>query len=877
MGTTTTTPTTPNQRRPAGHPRFVALQGEPVPSSNLTRDEARERARLLSVQSYDIALDLTTGDKVFRSDTTIRFSCAEDGADVRLDLKAETVHDILLNGASLDPFEVFREDGVHLKGLELENELRVVADCRYSRTGEGLHRFTDPADGEVYLYSQHEANDAHRTYACFDQPDLKATFTFTVTAPEAWHVISNEVPAEPEAVRDGVSRWLFATTPPMSTYITAVVAGSFHRVTDAFVRPDGTQIPLGLYCRASLAQYLDPEEILEITKQGFAFFEKEFGRPYPFSKYDQLGVAEFNAGAMENAGCVTFHEHYFVFRSRVTDAIRDTRANTILHEMAHMWFGDLVTMRWWDDLWLNESFAEFMAYHAAATSTRFDEAWTGFATGRKAWGYRQDQLPSTHPIVADAPDIETVKANFDGITYAKGASVLRQLAAWVGLDNFMAGLRAYFEKHAWGNTTLADLMVELEAESGRDLKAWSKEWLETAGCNTLRPTFDLAEDGGFARFSVLQSAAPTHPTLRAHRIGIGLYDLVDGSLTRRDRIEIDISGASTEVPQLIGVQQPDLLLLNDEDLTFAKIRLDDRSLATVTAHLADLDDSLARALCWSAAWDMTRDAEMPSRQFIELVANGVAAESHIVTLQIVLRQAHMALDLYVRPEHRAAARSALASTLGSLARSAPAGSDAQQVLLRAFAALATDDDDLDFLKGLLDGSEVLDDLSVDAELRWHLLCQLAAQGRASDADIDAELESDPTSAGQQHAATARAAQPTAEAKAEAWDKLVEHDELPNALQTATIAGFMDADQRELLRPYAERFFTSIGQVWETRSSEMATNIAMGLYPALFVESEIVDRTNAYLENENPPGVLARLLAEGRSGVERALRAQAADV
>ncbi len=653
-------------------------------SSNLTRDEARERARLLTVDSYDVSLDLTTGDKVFRSETTAQFSCSEDGASVRLDLVAETVHEIVLNGTSLDPFEVHREDGLHLKGLEPTNVLRVVADLPYMRSGEGLHRFVDPVDGEVYLYTQHETNDAHRTYACFDQPDLKATFALAVTAPEGWKVLSNEAPAAPDPVREGVARWVFPATPPVSTYITAVVAGPYHEVTDAYVRADGSQIPLGLYCRASLGAFLDPAEILEITKQGFAFFEKEFGSPYPFSKYDQVGVAEFNAGAMENAGCVTFHEDYFVFRSKVTDAMRDARANTILHEMAHMWFGDLVTMRWWDDLWLNESFAEFMAYHSASSATRFTHAWTGFATGRKAWGYRQDQLPSTHPIVADAPDIDTVKANFDGITYAKGASVLRQLVAWVGVDHFMAGLRAYFDKHAWGNTTLADLMVELERESGRDLTAWSKEWLETAGCNTLRPAFELAADGTYTAFAVVQEAAASHPTLRAHRIGIGMYDLADGVLTRRHRVEIDVVGASTEVPELVGVKQPDLLLLNDDDLTFAKIRLDERSLATVTSNLARLDSSLARALCWSAAWDMTRDAEMAPSAFVELVANGIGTEDNIVTVQITLRQAQSVIDLYARPEHRDAIRTRLAELL---ARARPAGAGGQRPPARPAASL----------------------------------------------------------------------------------------------------------------------------------------------------------------------------------------------
>ncbi len=843
--------------------------------TNLTRDEARERARILTVDSYDVSLDVTTGDKVFRSTTVITFACSEDGASVRLDLIAETIHEIVLNGNALDPFEVHREDGLHVKGLELSNELVVVADCAYSRTGEGLHRFVDPADGEVYLYTQHETNDAHRVFACFDQPDLKATFAFTVTAPDAWQVISNEITPDPEPVSEGVARWGFPATPRISSYITAIVAGPYSSVTDVYVRGDGSQIPLGLHCRASLGSSLDPDELFEITKQGFEFFEREFGTPYPFTKYDQIGVAEFNAGAMENAGCVTFHEDYFVFRSKVTDAVRDARANTVLHEMAHMWFGDLVTMRWWDDLWLNESFAEFMAYHSAASATRFTEAWTGFATGRKAWGYRQDQLPTTHPIVADAPDIETVKANFDGITYAKGASVLRQLVAWVGVEHFMAGLRAYFDKHAWSNTTLADLMVELERESGRDLTAWSREWLETAGCNTLRPVFDLADDGKYAQFSIAQEAAADHPTLRAHRIGIGLYDLVDGALTRRDRLEGDVVGALTEVSSLVGVRQPDLLLLNDDDLTFAKIRLDAKSLATLTSNLAALDSSLARALCWSAAWDMSRDAEMSPRTFVTLAANGIGSETDIVTVQSTLRVSHSALDLYVRPEHRDACRRQLIDELRDQVHAAAPGSDHQLAFVRAFTGLVTGDADLDLLAGLLDGSQAVDGLSVDTELRWHLLRRLVVCGRADDAAIDAELARDVTAGGQRHAATVRAARPTAAAKAEAWSQLVEHDELPNALQSATIVGFMDPDHRDLLEPYVDRYFASIGQVWESRSSEMATNIVIGMYPALFIDQSVVDRTNDYLAGD-PPTVLGRLLAEGRSGVERALRAQAAD-
>ena len=843
--------------------------------NNLTRAEAAERARLLTVDTYTVDWDLTKGDTEFESRTRVTFACSEPGASTFVELFAASFESIEINGRSLDPAEVTTGNRIRLDGLAAANELRVVARCIYSRSGEGLHRFVDPVDKEVYVYSQFEAADAKRAYACFDQPDLKATFSFSVVAPSHWELVSNEPHGTPSTVEPGVSRWTFGTTPRISPYITAIVGGPYHVVRDVWQRPGGGEIPLGVYCRASLGSYLDADEILEITKQGFAFFEEQFARPYPFTKYDQLFVPEFNAGAMENAGAVTFLEDY-VFRSKVTQAARDARANTILHEMAHMWFGDLVTMQWWDDLWLNESFAEFMAYHAASTATRFTDAWTGFATSRKAWGYRQDQLPSTHPIAADAPDLEAAKANFDGITYAKGASVLKQLVAWVGLEHFLDGVRTYFDKHAWGNTRLVDLLTELEATSGRDLAEWSKEWLQTAGCNTLRPSFELAGDGSYASFAVEQEAPADHPTLRSHRIAIGLYDRTPGGLVRRAKVETDVVGPLTDVPGLVGERQPDLLLLNDDDLTFAKIRLDARSLETLTASVGELADSLPRALCWSAAWDMTRDAEMPARDFVRLVAAGVGVESDIVTVQSVLRQAAAALDLYVAPEQRTTTKASFATALKELAESAEPGSDHQLAFVRSFASSASTDEQLDVVAALLDGSVALPGLTVDTEMRWSLLRRLVSTGRLGDAAIEAELDRDNTASGQRHAATVRAGRPTPEAKAEAWASVVESDELPNALQTATIAGLLDPDHRELMRPYVDRYFASIGPVWASRSPEMASNIVVGLYPALFVEEAIVERTEAYIAEQHPVAPVARLLAEGRDGVQRALRCQTRD-
>src|SRR5215469_3878367 len=599
-------------------------------AGNLTREEARQRAALLDVQSYAVELDLTRpagGALTFDSVTVVRFRCSSPGAATFIDLSAPSVSEITLNGT---PLEGAAFDGarIQLTGLAAENELRVAAECAYSRHGEGLHRFTDPADGGVYLYSDLETFDAHEVYACFDQPDLKATFQLAVRAPADWHVVSNMAPDV--AAQPG--HWQFPPTPPVPTYITAVAAGPYH-----VVRSEHDGIPLGLYCRASLAAYLDAEEIFEVTRQGLDFYQQTFGRRYPFGKYDQLFVPEFKEGAMENAGCVTFVESY-IFRSRVTDFAHEARAATILHEMAHMWFGDLVTMRWWDDLWLNESFATWAGTLAQAEATRWTSAWTTFAQLYKAWAYRQDQLPSTHPIAADIPDIEAVEVNFDGITYAKGASVLKQLVAYVGRENFLDGVRKYFAAHAWGNATLADLLAALEETSRRDLAAWSREWLETAGVNTLRPAYTLDDDGRFAEFAVEQEAPATHPVLRSHRIAIGLYDLAGDGLVRRHRVETDVAGPRTVVAELAGQPRPDLVLVNDEDLSYAKIRLDDHSLGTLVDSIARFTDSLPAALCWSAAWDMCRDGEMAARDYVRLVLSGISSVTDISVVQTLLRQ-----------------------------------------------------------------------------------------------------------------------------------------------------------------------------------------------------------------------------------------------
>jgi aminopeptidase N len=845
-------------------------------ASNLTRTEARERARLVTVETNTVELDLTdgagaAGAGTFRSTTSIEFGCREPGAATFVDLTAPMVHSVVLNGQHLDPAAVFDGSRLALVDLAADNMLTVVADCAYMRTGEGLHRFVDPVDESVYLYSQFETFDANRMYACFDQPDLKAVFALTVTTPADWQVVSNSIVADTGAGPGGARTVRFAATPRISTYITALVAGPYHCVTDEH---DG--IPLGIYCRASLAEHLDAERVFTVTKQGFDFYHRVFAYRYPFGKYDQLFVPEFNAGAMENAGAVTFLEDY-VFRSKVTRAAYERRAETVLHEMAHMWFGDLVTMRWWDDLWLNESFATYMSVLAQVEATEFASGWTTFANMEKTWAYRQDQLPSTHPIAADMVDMAAVRVNFDGITYAKGASVLKQLVAWVGPEQFLAGVRSYFAKYAYRNTALADLLAELEHSSGRNLSSWSKEWLETAGVNTLRPQFEVDPQGRFRSFTIVQEAPADYPTLRSHRVAIGIYDRGPGGLVRRQRVELDVVDALTVVPELVGVDRPDLVLVNDDDLAYAKIRLDEKSLATLIAHIGEFADSLPRALGWAAAWDMTRDAEMAARDYLRLVLAGLPAETDIGVVQAVLRQAVTAIVQFGDPTNQEPAMRALAEAMLAAMCAAEPGGDAQLAYARAFATTARRDDHVDVLRRLIAGNPPVEGLVMDAELRWHLLSRLAALGAAEDADIDAELARDDTAAGRRQAMAARAARPTAAAKEQAWRAVVESDELPNAEQAAIIGGFMQADQLELLEPYVERYFGALPTVWATRTSEIAQNITIGLYPALRITDDTVDATARFLAGADPEPALRRMLVESRDSVSRALRARAKDL
>ena len=845
-----------------------------MPGLNSTRAEAAERSNHLAIKSYQVSLDLTLGDEIFESITVVKFSCNKAGYETFIDAVGRNVIKATLNGQVVDTAN-YDGESIFIKNLATENELVIHMNGLYSKTGEGLQRSVDPVDNEVYLYSQGETAFIRKMYPCFDQPDLKATFTLEVTAPDHWQVISNNPVREKIDLADKKSKWSFSTTLRIPTYITALIAGPYYNVQDEYVGKK--RVPLGIYCRKSLAEFLDPADIFLITKQGFTYFEKVFGLEYPFEKYDQIAVVDFNWGAMENAGAVTFLERLLVFRSKVTERMYNARANTILHEMAHMWFGNMVTMKWWDDLWLNESFAEWSSYLAMVEGTRFKNSWTGFNQERKNWAYRQDQLSSTHPIVSDMKDIDTVAGNFDGISYAKGASVLQQLVAHVGRENFILGLQKYFTKHAFKNTTLDDLLYELTQTSGRDLKPWVSTWLQTAGVNTLRPALEIENDK-YKSVAVIQEA-PTMPVgssqLRPHRMAVGLYDLTNNKISCRKSVELDVAGGKTDVPALAGEKVADLLLINDQDLTYSKIRFDERSIATLKSHLGKIEDALTRALCWSATWDMLRDAEISATDFIDIALSGLAGEDDIATVTIIGNQLASAVEIYSAPTKRDSARLKVGNAYEQMVKAAAAGSDHQLQYARNFTSFASSAEHNDLIKELLDGK--LSGLKVDADLRWTFVIALAERGLMDKGALAAELLKDNTLTGQLSHATALAALPTAQAKSQTWKSITTED-LSTSQREAKIAGFMRALHRPLLSAYVDPYFDLLLETWGKKSYEVASKFVMGMYPTYITTQDTLEKTTTWLNTTGKDGQagLRRLVAEGKDALERALKVQGRD-
>ncbi|HUZ22950.1 MAG TPA: aminopeptidase N [Streptosporangiaceae bacterium] len=842
----------------------------------ITRTDCDERARLLRVASCDITVDLTRGEQAFRSTSVIAFGCAEPGSASYADLIAGEVLEITLNGVPVDPAQACHDGRIALTELRQANELRVVADCGYSRQGSGLHRAVDSADGQVYLYANLYPAGARRMFACFDQQDLKAPFALHVTAPPHWTVLSNQPAARPERPASGsaaAATWHFPATPPLCSYHVALIAGEYYLTEQTHVTPAGQQVPIGLACRASLAGSLDPDDMLDITRKGLDYYPALLRTAFPFAKYDQVFVPELPAGANSSPGCIAVSER-LLFRSKVTQARYEARAMIVLHEMAHQWFGEVVSPAWWDDIWLNESFAEVSGLQASAEATRFTDAWTTFCVSRKVWAYLQDQQPSTHPVAAKADTLTEAVSNFDGISYAKGAAVVRQLAAYLGRDQFFAGLGSYFAAHRWGNATLADLLAALEAGSGRSLAGWSRAWLETSGVNTLRPAFAVDAGGAFTEFAVLQEAPAERPTLRPHHIAIGLYARAGGALQRTHRVEADIAGARTDVPELAGLAQPDLVLLNDGDLDYAVIRFDDRSMATLTASIGAIADPLARAVCWSAVLDMALQGQLPARRLVRMLTASMGGEKSASVLQSLLDRTRQLMTQMADPAWLAEGQDELACTAGRLLRAARPGSDRQLAWAQLLSWTAVTPEQLDTLAGLLDGSVRIEGLTVDTELRWALLQRLATTGRAGDAEIDAELDRDDTDEGRRFALACRAAIPDNAHKAEAWRLLAESDELGADGISQVARGFGQPEHARLLARYTDRYFAALPAIWSSRTDMIKARLGKVLFPYTAASPALLAQIDAFLAAQQRDHGLARVVIEGRDVVTKTLRARA---
>ncbi|MBH1934153.1 aminopeptidase N [Streptomyces sp. AV19] len=847
---------------------------------DITRTEAHRRSALLHVHDYEVELDLSRAyDRAaadFTTHTTIRFR-AQAGARTFVDLVASRVHGIELNGNALDPAACYTGARILLADLGDDNELRVTADCSYAGPGEGLQRSFD-VDGSVHLHTQFEVCAARRVFAVFDQPDLKAPLRLTVTAPNHWEVFSNSPTPSPHPVDASTARWRFPATPPLPSYVMALVAGPF-QVHRSQVTLRGRSIPLAVAARPSRLDASDAEEILDVTRRGIEYFSTAFGQDYPFAKHDQIVVPDLVPTAMENAGCVTLSED-LLSRSKAAEALRERRVETVLHELAHMWFGNLVTIKWWDDLWLKEAFATYWAVTARAGTTGRRPAWATFANGKKAAAYQQDELPTARPVSAAVPDTARAATTFDGISYAKGAAVLRQLAASIGPEEFHAGIRRYFTRHRWGNAGLDDFLAAMSHGRTDNLEEWSAQWFETPGHTVLRADFDLDPgldgDGRYTRFAIRQESGTVPTPLRDHRLAIGCYDMVDGHLVRTGRLETTVTGSRTEIPGMRGRRQPDLLLLNDDDLTYAQGRFDDRSLTTLRQHIGDLPDPLARALCWGTCWNMAYNAEFPAREYVRLALSAIDREPDTGMREPLRLRVAAAVERLVHPDWRPAGRRLLADTAHRLALATDAGSDHQLGWVRTLADTAATGEQLTFLSDLLHGIRTLPELVLDAGLRWTLLRALVVNGHAGAAEIQDELRRDQTR--QLQALRTRAAQPAAAAKEATWRRLVGDDELTLPVVTALVGGFqtIPVGRHDLLDGYAARYFDVIGELWDRHPYGVARQIAHGLYPRLLVGRPVLDLTERFLDRPGVAPGLRKIVSNAGETMIRCLNAQATD-
>jgi aminopeptidase N len=811
---------------------------------SLTRVEAIARADLLAVDSYRIVLDLTADGPDFSSDTTIRFHSRALGVSTFLDLKAASVSSVLLNGTPIDPHLV-SQGRLELSGLLEDNVLQVVARMAYSGDGEGLYRHTDPADGRSYLYAMSFLDAAPRWFACFDQPDLKATYDLDVRCPPDWTVIGNGA-----ATQTQPGQWILANTKPISTYLVTLVAGPYYSIT---AEHDGIQ--LGMHARASLRQHLDAEapEMLSVTRAAFDRYHDMFGIRYPFGEYHQAFVPDFNAGAMENPGCVTLRDQY-VFRSAVTSGDRGARANTIVHEMAHMWFGDLVTMRWWDDLWLNESFAEYIAHRVCSEVTDYS-SWIEFGIRRKDWGYTADQSPSTHPVAGNGSlDAQAALADFDGISYAKGAAVLKQLATYLGDDIFFAGLRAYFTAHSYGNAEFADLMDSWTAAGAHGLEYWADQWLRTAGLDTL--IAELGQDGVTAGINSPDRSRRPHAVRVAgfDTKGTKLLDL--GVRLGEDQLRVDAPAAVV------------LAVADSGDDTWAKIRFGTDGWHLVPEILPKISNTITRVVLINAVRDAVRNVEIDPAFALDTLLSAAASESDDLVAAEVLRFATTQLAGIFSPiDQRAARMARIAALADELLRNAAPSSDAQ---LEAVRALIRSSDDAGLLSGWLAGASVPDGLTMDAELRWSVVNRLVVLKALGTEAIDSELARDRSASGTVHAARARSLRPAPEAKASAWSLLSEPSTASAYELYATAEGFFHPEQSDLTEAYLPRYFAEIPGTAQFRKGWSLGQLASRCYPETAASTATLQLADATLARPDLDPAIRRSLVDGTDVLRRAV-------
>ena len=839
----------------------------------LTYAEAQERARLIDVREYHIGLDLTRGADIFGSVSVVRFGCRAPGASSFIEISPDRLRRVVLNGQDVDP-AILAGNRLRLAGLAHDNELRVEADMPYSRTGAGIHRFTDDADGETYLALHGGLDNAQRVFAAFDQPDMKAVLAATVQAPAGWTVIGNGLARR--AGRAGPGRWELAATPPISTYLFTVVAGPY-----ASIRAEHHGIPLGLHSRLSLAGHLhrDAEEIFAITRACLDRYLEIFDEPYPFDSYDQAFVPELESGAVENPGCVTFRDE-FLLPSAATRAERQLRGVVIAHEMAHMWFGDLVTMRWWNDVWLSESFAEYMGFQVLSEVTAFTGTWTDFALARKTRGYDADQRASAHPVAPgpqEVPDTDAARSAYDDISYAKGASALRQLVAWLGWPAFLAGINDYLTRYRFGSAVLADLLDSLSRAAGADVREWAGRWLRTTGADTLRVTRPGPGGGAWSL---------SHVGGRPHRVWIGVYDAGpggNGELTCRARVPVLVPAEAGEVvlPLEAGPPEPALVLPNDGDVSYCKIRLDPESLATVMSSLGHVADPLSRALAWNTVRDLVRDAELAPHRYIELAVRHLSGETDTSIAGQVLAYARWTIaDRYLAPARRAAALADIAGLCQDLLSGAGAGGDTVGMRLIAARGLvdsASRPEDVAALRSWLAAGQLPGGPDTDARLRWQILLRLAVLGAIDPDHIEREASADTTAAGQLSAARCRAAILDGTAKQTAWTAMF--DERAGAGSgyqlAATAEGFWQADQAGLLAGYVPRYFPALAGLAARRGEDAARVIARHGFPHHAVAAGTVHAGELCLAGGGLTSSLGRLLADQLEDLRRSLAVRSA--